>query len=132
MSGNEAMATRRKILSIGQCAVDHAAIARAIEGNLPATVEAAPTLAAALARLRQDRFDLVFINRILDADRARGLDVLRAIKADPAVGRVRVMLVTNYPDVQAQAVAAGALAGFGKAALGEAETVARLKAVLDS
>ena len=44
--------------------------------------------------------------------------------------RVPVMLVSNYEDAQREAVAKGALPGFGKAALGQPHTLARLRAVL--
>ena len=54
------------------------------------------------------------VNRKLDHDYSDGIDIIRQIKADPALAPVRVMLVTNYPEHQAAAIAAGAIHGFGK------------------
>jgi hypothetical protein len=40
------------------------------------------------------------------------------------------MLVTNYPQHQAEAVAAGAVRGFGKLEYGDPATLEKLRAVL--
>src|SRR5687767_7101687 len=104
----------RRVLSVGQCAIDHAAISRLIEGSFAATVAPAASLSEALDALRTGTFDLVLVNRKLDADASDGLDVVRAIKGDPEFGATPVMLVTNYLEHQQAAVQAGAEAGFGK------------------
>ena len=75
------------------------------------------TPCAALDELRRAPFDLVLVNRRLDSDGSDGLEIIRAIKADPQLAAVPVMLVTNYPEYQDQAIAAGAVPGFGKAEL---------------
>lgn len=120
----------KRILSVGQCAADHASIARAIQGRFDVEVVPVDTGKEAADRLRQDAFDLVLVNRLLDGDGSSGLDVLKQFKADPALSQTRVMLVTNFEEYQQQAVAAGAMPGFGKAALGQPRMVARLRAVL--
>jgi two-component system chemotaxis response regulator CheY len=104
----------KRVLSVGQCSVDHAAICRLIEGRWPATVVPAASPEEALAALRAGPFDLVLVNRKLDADYSDGVEVIRRIKEDPAVAGVPVMLLTNYAEHQATAVAAGAEPGFGK------------------
>jgi two-component system chemotaxis response regulator CheY len=116
----------KRVLDVGQCQPDHAAIRRLVQGEFGAEVVQADQLNDALAQLRQGRFDLVLINRKLDVDYSDGLDILRAIKADAELAAVAVMLVTNYPEHQQQAVAAGAEPGFGKAELNRAETRAKL------
>jgi len=80
----------------------------------------------ALAALRKEPFDLVVVNRKLDQDYSDGLDVIKAIKADAKLASVPCMLITNYPDQQQTAVAAGAEYGFGKKELQSDETQARL------
>ena len=50
-----------------------------------------------MASLRAGEFDLVLVNRVLDADGSSGLDLIRAIKADPDLANVPVMLVSNSP-----------------------------------
>jgi len=124
MSGRPA-----RILDVGQCVPDHAAIAR-VCAKLGAAVERAATAAEAIAVLRREAYDLVLINRVLDGDGTSGLDLLRQIRSDPATAGVPVMLVSNYADAQEQAVEAGALPGFGKAALHRPETLERIRQAL--
>ena len=69
-------------------------------------------------------------NRILDADGSSGMELIKQIKADTALRNVPVMLVSNYDHYQEEAVKEGALKGFGKGALGQPQTIARLKSYL--
>jgi two-component system chemotaxis response regulator CheY len=114
------------VLDVGQCQPDHSAIRRLIEREFQAKVVQAHSLDDALGQLRSSTFSLVLVNRQLDADYSDGLDVIRAIKADPQFAYIPCMLVTNYPEHQQAAVAAGAEEGFGKASLNAAETYDRL------
>jgi two-component system, chemotaxis family, chemotaxis protein CheY len=120
----------RRVLSVGQCGVDHAALRRMIEGRFDAAVVAADHIADALAVLAATPFDLVLVNRILDADGDEGLDLVRQMQADPALCHVPVMLVTNYAEHQQRAIAAGARPGFGKSQLGRPETIELLASAL--
>jgi hypothetical protein len=72
---------------------------------------------------------LILVNRVLDAD---GSDGMALIQEFVRSGTVPVMLVSNYPEYQAKAVALGARPGFGKAALRDPATVELLRVVLDS
>lgn len=121
----------RKVLSVGQCGFDHGSISMAIQASFGAKVEAAQGAEAALRALKAGGYDLVLVNRVFDADGASGLDLIRDLKADPALGSVPVMLVSNYADAQGQAEALGALPGIGKGDLHTALAQARLSAVLD-
>jgi hypothetical protein len=58
------------------------------------------------------------------------VDFIRQLTQRQPQVMVPVMLVSNYEDAQREAVAAGAQPGFGKAALGQPQTLARLKEVL--
>jgi CheY-like chemotaxis protein len=116
---------------VGQCGADHAAIRRLIEGAFQAQVRQAHDLEDALAQLRSDPFDLVLVNRQLDADRSEGLAVLAAIKLEEELAAVPVMLVSNHADAQAEALAAGAQMGFGKAELTSPQTRERLAKFLE-
>jgi CheY-like chemotaxis protein len=127
-NGNAAMS--KKVLSLGQCAADHYAISHFLETSLGAEVIAADTVPEALAQLRADPFSLVLVNRLLDANGASGLAFISQIKEDPALAEIPVMLVSNFPDAQKQAVARGALLGFGKASLGDVRIGERLKHLL--
>ena len=120
----------KKVLSLGQCGADHGSIARLLNGQFGAQVVAAATFEEALQRLRSEPFDLVLINRVLDFNGASGLDFLPRLQEDANLKSVPVMLVSNYEDAQKKAVAQGALPGFGKSALRDPNTLARLRAVL--
>ena len=72
--------------------------------------------------------DLVLFNRELDGffTYDSGVEYIRAMKK--AHPHVKTMLISNYADAQAAAVAAGAVPGFGKRQLGSKEVVALLLA----
>ena len=74
-------------------------------------------------------YDLILINRILDADNSAGMDVLASLKLNPSSAEMPVMIVSNYDDAQKRAIEKGAVAGFGKADLDSEETLAKLKTV---
>jgi hypothetical protein len=67
-----------------------------------------------LKRLLDEGVDLLLLNRQLDFgfDEQEGVALIRRIRA--AYPHVKAMLVSNYPEAQAAAVAEGALPGFGK------------------
>jgi len=119
-----------KVLSIGQCRPDSAAIQYYLQSTFGSVVITADTADAAMRLLQDQRFDLVLINRILDADYSSGMDILKSIRLNEAWDTLPVMLVSNYPEWQQAAIAAGALPGFGKAQLNRAETREKLSAVL--
>ena len=110
---------------------DHAAIRSLVARQFGASVTQTHGLADTLAVLRSGQFDLVTINRKLDADYSDGLEILRAIKADPQLAATPVMLVTNYPEHQQKAVEAGAELGFGKNELASPATRERLAKFLE-
>jgi two-component system chemotaxis response regulator CheY len=116
----------KRVLDVGNCVPDHAAIRGMLQRSFGAEVVQVDGPDDALAALRKEPFDLVVVNRKLDQDYSDGLDVIKAIKADAKLASVPCMLITNYPDQQQTAVAAGAEYGFGKKELQSDETQARL------
>jgi CheY-like chemotaxis protein len=118
-----------RVLDVGQCPPDHAALRRLLEG-LGAEVVQAHALADTLAQLRAGGIDLVLVNRKLDLDYSDGLEIIRRLESEAALRAVPVMLVSNYAEAQAEAVAAGAESGFGKAQLDDPETRRRLERFL--
>jgi CheY-like chemotaxis protein len=105
----------KRVLDVGQCGPDHATIRRFFAANFKdVEIEQAAAYDDTLALLRRGHFDLVLVNRKLDEDYSDGIEVLRAIKADPKIAAVPVMVITNYAEHQDAAVAAGAVRGFGK------------------
>ncbi|MEZ6132076.1 MAG: response regulator [Planctomycetaceae bacterium] len=120
----------RTVLSIGQCRPDHAAIQHFLTSRFDTQVLAADHADESLRILEQHSIDLVLINRKLDADYSDGMEILKAIKQNPATAHVPVMLVSNFPEWQEKAVNCGATYGFGKAELNSAEVTERLRGVL--
>jgi CheY-like chemotaxis protein len=120
----------KRVLDVGQCGFDHGAISHLIRRQFEAEVAQADDLDDALAQLRVGSFDLVLVNRMLDADASDGLELIRQIKADPQLASIPVMLVTNYAEYQQQALAAGAELGFGKVELAADSTRKRLEKFL--
>jgi CheY-like chemotaxis protein len=127
---NATQAKTPRVLDVGNCGHDHGQISGMLQRNFGATTSTAETAAETLARLSQERFDLVLINRKLDQDYSDGVAILKRIKQDPQLAELPVMLITNYPEHQEAAVALGALYGFGKQELSLPVTRERLAAVL--
>lgn len=127
---SESMQKAKRVLSVGQCFADHSAITRVLNGTFAAEVIAADSTRQALDQLRRETFALVLVNRVYDADGSSGMELIRALKADEQLRSLPVMLVSNYEDAQTQAVEAGATLGFGKAALGEPQMLARVEPFL--
>jgi DNA-binding NarL/FixJ family response regulator len=120
----------KRVLDVGQCGPDHAAIRRYLTNHFDVDIVQTHGLSDTQAELRAGHFDLVLINRKLDADYSDGIEILREIKAAAETAHVPVMLITNYPDHQDAAVAAGAHRGFGKLEFDDPATKEKLAAVL--
>jgi two-component system chemotaxis response regulator CheY len=73
---------------------------------------------ADLKKVLDSGVDLLLMNRQLDFgfDEHEGVALIARLRAK--YPNMKTMLVSNYPDAQAAAVAAGALPGFGKRELG--------------
>jgi DNA-binding response OmpR family regulator len=122
--------TAKQVLSVGQCLADSGSLKRTFLHSFGVEVVSADDAAEAISLLHGGDFALVLVNRVFDADGSSGLDLIRSVRGDEALRSVPIMLVSNYPEAQAEAVAAGALPGFGKAVLGQASMLARVAKVL--
>jgi two-component system chemotaxis response regulator CheY len=120
----------KRVLDVGQCSPDHSTIRSYFTRNFACEVVQAHGAADTVQQLKSGRFDLVLVNRKLDADYSDGIEIIRQIKADETIADVPVMLVTNYPEHQQAAIAAGAIRGFGKLEYDKPETRDRIAAVL--
>ena len=120
-----------KVLSVGQCRPDHAAITHFLSSNFDVEVIGADLPADAEQALSSQEIDLILINRKLDADYSDGMQILQTIKANEATADIPVMLVSNFAEWQEKAVHEGAIYGFGKAELGSPETVDRVRSALN-
>jgi CheY-like chemotaxis protein len=120
----------KRVLDVGNCGPDHAAIRGLLTRLFTAEVVQADHWDDTAELLASQKFDLVLVNRKLDIDYSDGMEIIRQIKADPRHAALPVMLVTNYPEHQAAAIAEGATYGFGKRELASRETHERLSRVL--
>ncbi len=120
------------VLDVGNCVPDHASIKNLLTGHFDVEVLQTHASADTLALLKQRDVDLVLINRKLDSDYSDGVEILKQIKADPALAKTPVMIVSNYAEHQDAAVALGAERGFGKLELQDPATRQKLSALLAS
>lgn len=107
----------KKVLDVGQCNPDHSSITQFLNDQFEANVVRAHLFDDAIEQLKQDQFDLVLVNRLLDRDHSEGSDLIKAMQADPAFRTTPIMLVSNFEDAQTAAVGLGAVPGFGKNAI---------------
>ncbi len=122
--------SKRQVLDVGNCAPDHASLRRMLTSNFDVQVIQTDAGPDTLAWLRKEPVDLVLINRKLDCDYSDGSEILKQLKADPALSAIPVMIITNYAEHQDAAVALGAVRGFGKLELQQSATLDRLKPFL--
>jgi DNA-binding NtrC family response regulator len=120
--------TSPRVLSVGQCGFDSASIERLFTQDFSAKVESVDTASDAIGRLQSETYNLVLVNRRLDLDGSSGVALLEQLHSKAP--EVPVMLVSDKPDAQAEAVSKGALPGFGKSALRHPETKQRIRAAL--
>lgn len=116
------------VVLVGHCGFDQSSLSRAVAAMLPGVaVKSANDSADLTPYARPDA--LLLVNRVLDGrfDAGTGVDLIQQLaETQPAP---KMMLISNYPDAQAQAVRAGALPGFGKNELGDPDTAKKLRAL---
>ena len=108
----------KKIALVGHCGPDSSFLRIAVSKAQREAMVLSVDDDGDLKRVLDDGVDLLLLNRQLDYgfDEREGVALLKKIRAKyPAV---KAMLVSNYPDAQAAAVAEGALPGFGKREIG--------------
>ena len=122
----------KKVALVGHCGPDSSflriAVSRAERDVQVVSVDDESDL----KRLLDDGVDLLLMNRQLDYgfDDDEGVALIRKLRA--AYPHVKTMLVSNYADAQAAAVAEGALPGFGKRDIGTPKVAEMLREALKS
>lgn len=126
-AGAPPVADAPRVILVGHCLPDRFLLSRAVrKASETAQIDHANT-DDALERSIAKGPALLLVNRALDG-RFGAPDGLGLITA--YAGRAACMLVSNFPEAQRAAEAAGALPGFGKRELGRAETAALLREAL--
>ena len=124
------MKKSESVLVVGNCGADDSAIRSMLQRNFSVEIEQASSVQDATRQIENREFDLVMVNRVFDATGEPGIEFIatqKAIHPD-----LPMMLISNYADAQQQAVAAGAVTGFGKSAIRAADTIELIRGVLGS
>ncbi|HYO11261.1 MAG TPA: hypothetical protein VER17_20015 [Tepidisphaeraceae bacterium] len=103
---------------VGHCGPDSSFLRMAVSSADRSIKVVAADDANELDRLIRGGVDLLLLNRELGwgFDSSMGVDLVRQLRAKHP--HLKTMLVSNYAEAQAAAVAAGALPGFGKREIG--------------
>lgn len=118
------------VLSVGQCGADEPQIRALLRKLEVSKVDQAHSSAEALQLSQKYQYDLILINRVLDATGESGHVLLSNILK--ALPKQAVMLVSNYPEAHQEAVALGGLYGFGKSELGSPATATKIQRALSA
>tara|TARA_R110002095_G_scaffold154158_4_gene134000 strand:- start:2275 stop:2646 length:372 start_codon:yes stop_codon:yes gene_type:complete len=117
----------KRVLSVGQCVPDTNSLVRFLTSHFDVEIDQSDVEGDTLEKLKNQAYDLVMINRKLDADYSDGIDLIRKIRHTPELIPSKLMLVSNLAEYQDEAVEAGAEYGFGKNEYRNPETVSRLE-----
>lgn len=124
---NERKPKEYRILDVCPCSFDHADMRKTIARVCTASVDQVRTGADAMKHIQQHPYDLVLINRTLDGP-MDGLSLLAALRSQAVPPPM--MLISNYADAQASALALGALPGFGRAKIDDPVSAQQIRRAL--
>jgi two-component system chemotaxis response regulator CheY len=120
----------KKVALVGHCGPDSSYLRIVVSRAAGEAKVVSADDSRSLERLLEDGVDLLLLNRQLDFgfDEDEGVAVIRKLRQTHP--NVKLMLVSNYPDAQAAAVAEGALPGFGKRELNSPKVAEMIRAAL--
>ena len=121
----------KKVALVGHCGPDASYLRSAVTSSVRGTQIMMIDEAARLDKALGDGIDLILMNRQLDwgFETEEGVELIRQIRAKHP--NIKTMLVSNYPEAQQEAIAAGALPGFGKREIGTSRVTDLLKSALE-
>jgi two-component SAPR family response regulator len=122
----------KKVMSVGQCNPDHYALSGFLTRNFKCSVVRIDSTEEAIEKLDKESFDLVLVNRKLDIDYTDGTILIEKMKAHPTYKNIPIMLVSNYPEYQEEAMKLGAVRGIGKLEYGNSESLEKFKNILET
>ncbi len=108
----------KRVVLVGHCGPDSSYLQMAVKAAGPDVSVVAADDEATLQRAIEGGVELVLLNRLLDYgfEEEEGVELIARLRRTHP--NLKTMLVSNYADAQAAAVAAGALSGFGKREIG--------------
>ena len=119
-----------RIVLVGHCGVDAPRLEAAVSKILPRADVVSVNSEERLQEVCEDGADLLLINRQLPFgfESEEGVELMHDIQQMHP--EVKMMLVSDRPDAQEEALRAGAVEGFGKADLGTSKIAEILKDAL--
>ena len=108
----------KKIALVGHCGPDSSFLRMAVSSADRSAQILAADDSSELNKVLASGVDLLLLNREMPYgfEDSEGVGLIRKLRANHPT--VKLMLVSNYPEAQAAAVAAGAMPGFGKREIG--------------
>ena len=97
----------KRVLSVGQCVPDTNSLVHFLTSHFDVDIDQSDVEVDTLEKLKQSSYDLVVINRKLDADYSDGIELIQKIKSLPEIKSSHFMLVSNFPEYQDEAVESG-------------------------
>lgn len=120
----------KTIMSVGQCNPDHSALASFLTKNFECKIIRIDSTEEAISALQKESVDLVLVNRKLDIDYTDGTILIDKMQQDVNLKKIPIMLISNYPESQEEAVSLGAKKGFGKLEFQSEESVKKVREAL--
>ena len=106
----------KRILVVGHCDVDGPRLVKEVSAQCRGAEVLRVNSDGALRKQCEQGADLLLVNREPVGFNGMGVDIVKTVRAEHP--DQKVMLVSDRPEAQEEAVAAGALPGFGKGDLG--------------
>jgi two-component system chemotaxis response regulator CheY len=108
----------KKVALVGHCGPDSSFLRMAVSSADRSVHVLMADDSSELNKLLSDGVDLLLLNREMPYgfEDSEGVGLIRKLRTKHP--SVKMMLVSNYSDAQAAAVAAGAMPGFGKREIG--------------
>lgn len=116
-----------RVVLVGHCTPDAWALKNAVRRAIP-EAECLPVNDESHLMASLDSADLLLINRSLDGDFVDESGVAMIARLREA--RAAKVLISNFPEAQAEAEGAGAKPGFGKSEMNKQKASERLRAAV--
>lgn len=116
------------VLSAGNCGFDNSQLSQLLQDAAGTAVRTADSIDEAVDAVDDD-CRLVLVNRVFDRTGEQGLELIGRLRDERP--QAAIMLISNFPDAQQSAEAAGALPGFGKSQLSDPALAKRLAELLN-
>jgi hypothetical protein len=120
----------KRILLVGHCGFDGPRLQKELSERLPGAEVMRINSEEDLARECEAGADLLLINREPVGFDTDGLELVRRHCAQTV--RHKVMLVSDYPEAQDEAISAGAVRGFGKSEIGQESLADTVRQAMDA